>query len=88
MDLVGKIEKRDIPGLMDQFTKDTHENNALLGKMTGMQVRSQKQRNEALRSLDQDQYDKLIKDRVRNVNTAAEEGAKEAEKQSSSSRTS
>lgn len=77
MDLVGKIEKRDIPGLMDQFTKDTHENNALLGKMTGMQVRSQKQRNEAIRSLDQAQYDELIKNRVKSVKSAADQGIQE-----------
>jgi len=54
MSLVEKIKKRDISGLMDQFTKDTPENNALLGKITEMPVRSQKQRNAAIRSINQE----------------------------------
>ena len=87
MSLVEKIKKRDVSGLMDQFTKDTAENNALLGKITNMPVRSQKQRNAAIRSINQEQYDQLIKGQTEAVVEQGMQGVADASKDAATSGT-
>jgi len=70
MSLLEKIKKRDISGLMDKFTAPNQASNAMLSKMTNMSVNNQKARNAALRSLNQEEYDRLIQEQTQAVNDA------------------
>ena len=78
LSIVRKIEKRDVSGLMDMFTKDKPENNALLSKMTGKTLRSQKDRDSALRSLNQEQYDQIISKQTKAVVDGGAKGVSDA----------
>lgn len=67
MSLLEKIKKRDMSGLMDQFTRADSPSSAMLGKMTNMPVNNQKARNDALRSLNQEEYDRLASQQTEGI---------------------
>ena len=59
-DKLNKIKSGDVESLMGTFTNGNKASNAMLKIMTGMPVNNQKNRDSALRSLNEELYDQII----------------------------
>ena len=64
LDLVFNIKNRNIEEIMGRFTNGNDASNAILNMATNMPINNQKNRDAALRSLNEEEYDRIIAERT------------------------
>lgn len=81
LDLLSKIKAGDVGSIMDDFKNPNKANNAMLGVMTGMPVNNQNARDAALRSINEQGYDKAIEERTEAARKKLEEEKQQFDKE-------